>query len=174
LTNRVSNVAQDVFDAITRFISSPPGQLAAGGVLAGIVWKFFERIEAILTEQTKLRIAVWLLGVEISKTVEPWPKTFVRIFDRVFGYKHFSVKCFFRSCLASCGAFTLCVAIAKSTGMSSVGAIFNLRGKRISVAHFSLWGFAVLLTLLLNMVPDYFSLLKTRIMLSFASKPSSG
>src|SRR5258708_6315659 len=93
LTNRVSNVAQDVFDAITRFISSPPGQLAAGGVLAGIVWKFFERIEAILTEETKLRIAVWLLGLEISKTVEPWPQTFVRIFDRVFGYKHFSLKC---------------------------------------------------------------------------------
>jgi len=26
---------------------SPPGQIAAGEVLAGIVWKFFERVEAV-------------------------------------------------------------------------------------------------------------------------------
>jgi hypothetical protein len=34
-------------------------QLVAGG-LAGIVWKFFERVEAVLTDETKLEIAVWL------------------------------------------------------------------------------------------------------------------
>jgi hypothetical protein len=31
----------DTLDTITKLIQSPPGQLAAGGVLAGIVWKFF-------------------------------------------------------------------------------------------------------------------------------------
>jgi len=30
--------------------------------MAGIVWKFFERVEAVLKEQTKLEIAVWLVG----------------------------------------------------------------------------------------------------------------
>jgi hypothetical protein len=39
---------------IAKLIQSPPGQLAAGGVLAGIVWKFFERVEAVLTETSKL------------------------------------------------------------------------------------------------------------------------
>jgi hypothetical protein len=34
--------------------------LVAGGVLAGIVWKFFERVEAVLNDDTKLEIAVWL------------------------------------------------------------------------------------------------------------------
>jgi hypothetical protein len=39
----------DALATITKFISSPPGVNAAGGVLAGIVWKFFERVEALLT-----------------------------------------------------------------------------------------------------------------------------
>jgi hypothetical protein len=43
----------DALDTITTLIQSPPGQLAAGGVLAGIVWKFFERVELVLTENTK-------------------------------------------------------------------------------------------------------------------------
>jgi hypothetical protein len=29
----------DTFTTITAFINSPPGQLVAGGALAGIVWK---------------------------------------------------------------------------------------------------------------------------------------
>ena len=35
----------DTLSTITHLIQSPPGQLAAGGVLAGIVWKFFERVK---------------------------------------------------------------------------------------------------------------------------------
>ena len=52
----------DALNSIANLVESPPGQLAAGGVLAGIVWKFFERVEAVLTDDTKLEIAVWLLG----------------------------------------------------------------------------------------------------------------
>ena len=36
-------------DALTRLINNPPDQLVSGGVLAGIVWRFFERVEAVLT-----------------------------------------------------------------------------------------------------------------------------
>jgi hypothetical protein len=71
------------FDTLTKLIQSPPGQLAAGGVLAGIVWKFFERVEAVLTDQAKFEIAVWLVGVRVGQKVEPWPDTFAKVFDRV-------------------------------------------------------------------------------------------
>src|ERR1039457_6711472 len=97
----------DTLTTITHLIQSPPGQLAAGGVLAGIVWKFFERVEAVLTDQTKLEIAVWLLGVKVGQKVEPWPDTFAEVFDRVFGKKHLSWKCFLRSSIASCAAIGL-------------------------------------------------------------------
>jgi len=48
-------------DTITNLINSPPGQLVAGGVLAGIVWKFFERVEGVLKDETKrrLRFGCW-------------------------------------------------------------------------------------------------------------------
>jgi hypothetical protein len=92
----------DGLGAVQKFINSPPGQLAAGGVLAGIVWKFFERVEAVLTDNTKLEIAVWLLDrKKLSPTFQSWPDMFAKVFDRVFGEKHLSWKCFRRSCLAT-------------------------------------------------------------------------
>src|SRR5664279_2185562 len=91
----------DTLTTITKLIQSPPGQLASGGVLAGIVWKFFERVEAVLTDQTKFEIAVWLLGVKVGQKVETWPDTFAKVFDRAFGTKHFSWRCFWRSTVAS-------------------------------------------------------------------------
>jgi hypothetical protein len=51
----------DILDTVQKLINSPPGQLAASGVLAGIVWKFFERVEAVLTDNTKLEIGVLVL-----------------------------------------------------------------------------------------------------------------
>src|ERR1035438_8299153 len=101
-------MADSALDIVAKLIQSPPGQLAAGGVLAGIVWKFFERVEAVLTDQTKLEIAVWLLGVKVSQKVEPWPETFAKVFDRVFGTKHLSWRCFGRSCLATLIASVIC------------------------------------------------------------------
>jgi len=92
----------DALDTITKLINSPPGQLAAGGVLAGVVWKFFERIEAVLTDDTKKEIAVWLLGrKKLSPTFEQWPDTFAKIFDRVFTQNAISTLCFARSMIAS-------------------------------------------------------------------------
>jgi hypothetical protein len=60
----------DALTTVSKFINSPPGQLAAGGVLAGIMWKFFERVEAVLKDDTKLEIAVWLLGVKVGPKVQ--------------------------------------------------------------------------------------------------------
>src|SRR5579862_3815205 len=91
----------DALTTITKIINSPPGQLAAGGVLAGIVWKFFERVEAVLKDDTKLEIAVWLLGVKVGQKLEPWPETFAKVFDRVFGKKHLSWTCFVKSSTVS-------------------------------------------------------------------------
>jgi ligand-binding SRPBCC domain-containing protein len=80
------------FDSFTTFINSPPVQVAAGSVPAGIVWKFFERVEAVLNDETKLKIAMWLLGVEIGRTVESWPvgERPVAILDVVATMKWFS------------------------------------------------------------------------------------
>ena len=97
----------DALTTITKLIQSPPGQLAAGAALAGIVWRFFERVEAVLTDQTKLEIAVWLVGVKVGQKVEPWPDTFARVFDRVFGRKQVSWRFVFRASLAAVATMLL-------------------------------------------------------------------
>src|ERR1700733_9157588 len=98
----------DALTNITTIINSPPGQLVAGGVLAGIVWRFFERVESVLNEDTKLEIAVWLLGVKTAGKLQKWPGTFAKVFDRVFGKLHFSLGCFLRSAVASIVVFLVC------------------------------------------------------------------
>jgi len=161
----------DVFETIQKFINSPPGQIAAGGVLAGIVWKFFERVEAVLTESTKHELARWLRvksfesGIVADESVN-WPETFAKIFDRVFGRKHLSWHCFRRSALSTYIAFLFSMtiltllkrkeaaeAIHLDIAMSVLSVIYNL--------------FAAVFT---NILPDYLSLLETRYLLSLMAK----
>src|ERR1017187_3235924 len=145
----------DTLTTITKLINSPPGQLAAGGVLAGIVWKFFERVESVLNEDTKLEIAVWLLGrKKFGPKVEPWPDTFAKVFDRVFGRKHLSWKCFGRSSLAS---FVL------ASTMFLTFAPFPDKWE------YYLWPMTWIIVIA-NMLPDYCGLLMTRVVLGLMQK----
>jgi len=65
------------------------------------IQKLFKDLEEKLTEDTRIRIAVWLLDTKVERLIEPWPRTVARIFDQVFGKRHISWQCFKRSCLAS-------------------------------------------------------------------------
>src|ERR1035438_1883470 len=151
----------DTLSTITHLIQSPPGQLAAGGVLAGIVWKFFERVEAVLTDQTKLEIAVWLLGVKVGQKVEPWPETFARVFDRVFGEKHLSWKCFWRSMIAS--IITGVVTGPYMWHFVNHTTIFEAYRKMIITGYYG--AELAMIYLGLNVIPDYITLFETRLIL---------
>src|SRR5947208_3549605 len=91
----------DALTTITKFINSPPGVLAAGGVLAGAVWKSFERVEAVLKDDSKLEIAVLLLSVKSASAIAGWTRTLATLSDRVFGKRLFSVTAFRRSTVVS-------------------------------------------------------------------------
>ena len=130
-------------------------------MLAGIVWKFFERVEAVLKDDTKLEIAVWLIGLRTVDRV-PWPETFAKVFDRVFGDHHLSWLCFGRSCIASWFSVLL-VMIWTGTGLSFVSSLLD-------IYHLLVWW---LLCSLVNMLPDYVSLLKTRLVLHWMIKSHS-
>jgi len=148
-------------DTITNLINSPPGQLVAGGVLAGIVWKFFERVEGVLKDETKKEIAVWLLEVKpLSATFQSWPDTFAKVFDRMFGTKHVSWNCFFRSCAASLCVIALVLVIGYS-GLRRDLWLQTLVELLVAIP------FACIL-------PDYVALLSTRIILSQMRRTASG
>ena len=69
-------------------------------VMAG-VWFLFEKAEETVSQGTKLAVARWLEGLDPASAPRTWPSTFAATFDRIFGERHFSWKCFRRSCVAS-------------------------------------------------------------------------
>lgn len=160
----------DTLTTISHFTNSPPGQLAAGGVLAGIVWKFFERVEAVLNEDTKLEIAVWLLGrKKLSPTFQNWPNTFAKVFDRVFGQKHLSWRCFGRSCLATLlsSIFTTVLAVAYVRPRNLLSGHMHETSDWRSILAGGLVAGIMLLPF------AYFALLETRFILQMLLRSSS-
>jgi hypothetical protein len=148
------------FDTVTKLIQSPPGQLAAGAVLGGIVWKFFKNVGDVLNDKTNKEIARWLrvkhfeTGIVAEEAVN-WPDSFAKVFDRVFGEKHLSWKCFFRSGVAS---YTLVVLV-----------VIYLNSPRYSVSLDDL----IILGFVGNVIPDYISLLETRSVLTLMRRTES-
>jgi hypothetical protein len=151
----------DTLTTITHLINSPPGQLLAGGVLAGIVWKFFERVESVLNDDTKLEIAVWLLGRgKVSRTFQNWPDTFAVVFERVFGARHWSLLCVRRSLYVS----ILLSLLTLFFGLSFLpGETLTSHMVVIALLYYPY-------TLIANVLPDYLSLLSTRYALFFLHK----
>jgi|HubBroStandDraft_6_1064221.scaffolds.fasta_scaffold326672_1 hypothetical protein len=149
-----------VFDSVAKFFTSTPGVLVAGGVWFYGVQKFFKEVEEKLTDDTKLEIAVWLLDrKKVSPVLQTWPETFAKIFDRVFGRKHLSLKCFGRSCVAS---FSVALLAWLLTGM-----LFQSFTWRRELE-------LIVLIVVGNALPDYISLLETRWCLRMIARTHSG
>jgi hypothetical protein len=62
----------DALTSFTKLVNSPPGVLVAGGVLAGIVWKFFERVESVLKDDTKLEIGPGFQSNSLDASLRPY------------------------------------------------------------------------------------------------------
>jgi hypothetical protein len=158
----LADALKQIFGSATVRVLS---QLGVGIGLLYFIDKFFKVVEEKLNDDTKLEIAVWLLGLKTVERVKRWPDTFAKVFDRVFGDRHLSWKCFFRSCIAS--AITL-VAVA---------AVLLLRAQDMS--NFSMSSFIrALLSDLRIQVPvniglDYLSLLCTRYFISLTRRFTS-
>ncbi len=144
----------------------------AWGIYIGacvVVWAVFVKFDGLLQDGTKLAIAVWLVG-DPKTEARPWPDTFIRLFDRAFGEKHLSWKCFWRSSIASflavCGLLALGYAVSPA-----VRAAFYPDAEMQSVRlTATIIGAAILLGGVLNLFPDYLSLLQTRFVLRCMSR----
>jgi uncharacterized protein len=128
-------------------------------LLAG-VWFLFEKSESVASQDTKLRIARWLKRLDVDVTTSRWPSTFISLFDSVFGKRHLSWLCFFRSCMASSCVVAMVLLVWAAFHWNSVCIMMKL-GARSSFV------FVVLLTVTtcVSLIPDYVSLLKTRYIL---------
>ena len=147
--------------SITNLINSPPGQLVAGGVLAGAIWKFFEKVESSLIDNTKLKIALWLVGRKpLEPTVQPWPETFATVFDHVFTKRHFTLRCFFRSAIASGALFAIVV-------------VLNFDRQGSNTFGYLQFPLIAAIGVITNVIPDFFSLLESRVILGIMTRTRS-
>jgi len=99
------------------------------------------------------------LGEELlrikDRDASSWVPDFTSVFDRFFGKKHLSWKCFYRSALIS--TFVLIVLFYLYDPIGMAGNEPNDKYK--------LLGLAIISALLLNVFIDYISLLETRVIL---------
>lgn len=135
------------------------GFAVALGVYAAVcslLWLGFVRLEGLLEDDARTKIANWIRGERSTDDSRRWPASFVELFDRVFGEKHLSWRCFWRSCLASAMAVVVMMAVFMMSYPLLVDEIIRKPHRLIGI------GF---ITAILNLFPDYLSLLETRYIL---------
>jgi len=140
-----------------------PGSFLTWFGLMGGVWALFDRAETVVSKESKKKVTAWIKGLEISSRKD-LPQTFVDAFNAVFGRRHFSLRCIFSSVIAS---FSF-VVILQILFMS-----LNPPKAKMVLENPSIF-FSIFFTAsILNLVPDYFSLLETRLILRAMTKASS-
>jgi hypothetical protein len=152
-------MAACTLETISKLLYSIPGKAATGVAIGAAVWKASEKLENYLSDDAKLKIAIWLLGLHVPiGTIQTWPETFANVFDRLFGSRHLSWKCFWRSALISYIAVFL-------TGSYLDGLCSTVRPTILyDMLRFSFVG---------NVLPDYISLLETRYVLGLIQRTVS-
>jgi len=76
-------------------------------LFCAFIYKFFEKGDDLINDNAKRQLKRWILNLKAPEKMQNWPTMFAHWFDRVFGEKHLSWKCFFRSCLAFFAAVLL-------------------------------------------------------------------
>jgi hypothetical protein len=141
------------------FTLTPLAYLAGGGALFYGTVKLCEQIEKGLSEDTKIRVALWILSPDITNRAALISRTFTSAFDRVFGTRHVAFLCFIKSCLAS----LIAIIVLMMFWIICLNHVFDLSviGLQLLVA--------IILAVIFNIWPDYVSLLLTRGCISIAS-----
>ncbi|WP_286902439.1 formylglycine-generating enzyme family protein [Vreelandella sedimenti] len=139
--------------------------LSFGAILLGAAWK----ADGLTSKEFREDLSLYLLCVEprrVGAKVQAWPVHFAELFDRVFGRKHTSLRCIARSCIASLCAFAMATVVYAHAAPSEWTYFKNAVASGESLAFF--WNFEpsleklVFFFIVLNLIPDYFSLLETR------------
>jgi len=123
----------------------------------------FNYIDQAATKKTKVGVAKWLKSMakrSVSQTIVESPQWFIFAFDSVFGEKHLTWRCFRRSSIAS---------IIAVFGMSIFEYFLNpiawqqyFKSESVITGTLIVFVAILILALILNLVPDYVSLLETR------------
>ena len=136
----------------------------AWATTTGGLWFLFEKAEKALSEESRDRVVAWMQERDLGSAFQALPSHFALLFDRVFGEKHWSRRCFERSIIASFAAVIVAFTVLASlnpgvlTAFGDSGELWDL------VTTFFVY---VMLSVFFNVLPDYVSLLETRIVIGY-------
>jgi hypothetical protein len=152
------------------FLASVLAAATVAGGVSGAFWKY----EDVASPEAKLKVTHWLRHDGPTTDHQEWADHLVVAFNKIFGARHFSLKCFFRSCLASV------IAVAM---MFLIWVVHDPEGYSSYIAHLSSINetdvrtlappiIVIFGALLFNSIPDYFSYMKTRVILNRITRSS--
>jgi hypothetical protein len=130
-------------------------------VVAGTVLGVFELGEKLASQRAKDALSKWLLTFDVRKA-GALPDGTREIFERVFGERHFSLKCFVRSAAFSLGAMGFIVILLFLISPSRAWTIFQSFNQP-TFLWLALW-------LPWSILVDYVSLFKTRFILRLLTR----
>jgi hypothetical protein len=133
-------------------------------VVAGSVLGVFELGEKLASQRAKDALSSWLLTFDVREA-GALPDGTRELFERIFGKRHFSVKCFIRSAVFSLGAMVFIILLGLSILPREFFGMINALDKPPDdSATLGVW-FVLILWVPWSILLDYLSLLKTRLIL---------
>lgn len=169
-------------------------ELVAGGLTAGSslelyltvwaattggLWFLFEKAEAATSGTLKQKVAGWITHRDPAEGIWSIPEQFSDLFDNAFGSRHLSFRCFAGSAVASIVSVLVLLGLwltlfwpIESLAYVPLDGRFQRLITSVDLASLVDEGVAVavLFAVLINVLPDYVSLLQTRIVLGWLSK----
>jgi len=134
--------------------------------ITGGIWLLFERAEVVVTPETKAAISRWLRNLDPTTAFPNWPATFAAVFDRIFGERHLSSRCFWRSCAASFISVVIVTLFWAALRPHQFA-------KFVKDANYIFLVLIFVAAVYLNFIPDYLSLLESRYIIRLMSKTHS-
>jgi hypothetical protein len=118
------------------------------GIVAGVV-KGSDWLDSMLNDTGRAAITKWLKNVPSEAQDDSWPQALSGLIDRVFGERPFSLKFILRSFVASIIAVTLVWLVYARLQLRLGNGVQNYTG-------------IIVISLVVNLIPDYLSLLVSR------------
>ena len=152
-----------MIDIIVKLV---PSTLSAA-LAAGLVIAVFRYLNATVNERLRESVSYWILGEVPALN---WREQASNLIDKFFGTHHFSWKCFVRSCLVSyILSFLIFTSINSLFSHYATGrSIYEPKGENLGDPR--VWVVLFYTVTLISLLPDYFSLLKTRVLLRIAAR----
>ena len=127
--------------------------LAAMSATFASVYSAFARFDSDQSDENRRFVRDWILGVRVDS--QRWQVFYVELFGRFFGHRHLSVKCISRSVLLS--IILICSTYFVSSYLPLHNKFDILSTRFVQLA---------MLSIVVACITDYFSLWKTRILMT--------